>query len=324
MMKSIPRSDSARVHFWIKTEMNLPVISVVIPTYNHASLLKNAIDSVLNQSFQEWEAIIVNNYSEDNTVEIIASYKDKRIRLVNFRNNGIIAASRNQGIKLSTGKFIAFLDSDDIWYPEKLDRCLRILESGCDAVCHGEMWVEDGVKLRKVFYGPKQRTTYLSLLYTGNCLSTSAIIVRKELLELVGGFDEDPLMVTVEDYDLWLRLAKSGCDFAFLDEILGEYRLHGNNLSKVVMKHFNAELALLHKHFSKIPDSGLASRLYKRKRLSQAYCAASRRMQEENSQYSSAKLLYQSWIKFPFLLKQYGILMIGILKLLRFGRYKSH
>ena len=298
--------------------LNTPVISIVIPTYNCAPLLRNALDSVLSQTFQDWEAIIVNNCSEDNTVEVVSSYHDSRIRLVNFRNNGVIAASRNYGIKLSVGEFIAFLDSDDIWYPEKLKLCLRSLQSGCDAVCHGEMWIEEGVESRKVYYGPKQKTTYSPLLYGGNCLSTSAMVIRKTLLDAVGGFDEDPKIVTVEDYDLWLQLARAGCDFAILEEILGEYRLHENNLSKAVMKHLYAELAVLHKHFSEIPTRRFGIQLLKQKRLAQAYHSAARRMQKENNHDSSIKLLCKSWVKYPFLIRQYWILAIAILKILRF------
>jgi len=97
--------------------MTSPAVSVIIPTYNHARFLRAAIQSVVDQTFPDWEIVIVNNYSEDDTVQIVASFNDPRIRLVNFCNHGVIAASRNHGMSLATGKAIAFLDSDDIWYP---------------------------------------------------------------------------------------------------------------------------------------------------------------------------------------------------------------
>lgn len=291
----------------------MPSVSVVIPTYNHAQFLQTAIQSVMDQTFTDWEAIVVNNHSEDNTVEIIAAFNDPRIRLVNFHNHGIIAAARNHGIGLASGKYIAFLDSDDTWYPEKLERCVAMLETGYDAVCHGEFWVKKGGTPRKILYGPQQRTNYLSLLYDGNCLSTSAIVVKKSALESVGGFDESPQMVTAEDYELWLKLAKDGCRFALVDEMLGEYHLHGGNQSKAVMRNFQAELAVLQKYFSGIAENGLMSHLRTQRRFALAYYAAARGMQAEGSHMDGLKLLLQSWMKYPFILRQYAAAVIGLL-----------
>lgn len=85
-----------------------PYVSVVIPTYNHAKLLKKALDSVLAQTFQDWEAIVINNFSTDNTIEVVDSFADRRIKIFNFSNSGVIAASRNHGLREATGDFIAF------------------------------------------------------------------------------------------------------------------------------------------------------------------------------------------------------------------------
>lgn len=92
-----------------------PFFSIVIPTYNHGHFIKQCLESVLNQTYTHWEIIVVNNYSEDNTVEVVESLSDKRIRLINFSNAGIIAASRNKGIELANGDWICFLDSDDLF-----------------------------------------------------------------------------------------------------------------------------------------------------------------------------------------------------------------
>ena len=113
-----------------------PLVSVVIPTFNHAPLLKRALDSVVAQTYSDWEAIVVNNFSTDETIDVVNSFKDDRIKLVNFKNNGIIAASRNQGIKLAQGKFVAFLDSDDNWYPKKLEKCVDRAMLGATLICH--------------------------------------------------------------------------------------------------------------------------------------------------------------------------------------------
>ena len=294
-----------------------PLVSVVIPTYNHAQFLRAAIQSVIDQTFSDWEVVVVNNYSEDDTVQIVASFNDPRIRLVNFRNHGVIAASRNHGMGLATGKLIAFLDSDDVWYPEKLQRCIDALGDQADVVCHGEAWVKENAPPRVVMYGPQSRTRYLSLLYDGNCLSTSAIVVRRSALDKVGDFSEDPQMVTAEDYELWLRLAREGCSFVLIDEVLGEYRLHGGNQSKAVMRNLGAEMAVLEKHFAAIHDDGLGPHLKTKRRLALAYYTAARGMQAEGNHVGAMKLLLQSWLEYPFILKQYAAALIGLLGCLK-------
>ena len=102
-----------------------PMVSVIIPTFNQAELLQKALQSVSNQTFQDWEAIVIDNHSQDTTKEIVESMNDSRISYEVFSNQGIIAASRNLGINLAKGNYIAFLDSDDLWYPSKLSTCLE-------------------------------------------------------------------------------------------------------------------------------------------------------------------------------------------------------
>lgn len=292
--------------------MASPAVSVIIPTYNHAQFLRAAIQSVVDQTYPDWEIVIVNNYSEDDTVQIVASFNDPRIRLVNFRNHGVIAASRNHGMSLANGKAIAFLDSDDVWYPEKLQRCMDALGEKADVVCHGEAWIKEGSPPRIVMYGPQSRTRYLSLLYDGNCLSTSAIVVRKSMLDKVGGFSEDPQMVTAEDYELWLRLAKEGARFAMVEAVLGEYRIHGGNQSKAVMRNFGAELAVLQKHFSGMDADGFMTRLKKRRRVALAYYSAARGLQADGQHVEALRWLVRSWLKCPCIARAYAAAMISV------------
>ena len=103
----------------------MPFFSVVMPTYNQAKYLKASIDSVLRQSYKDFEIIIIDNYSTDETQKIIKKYKSRRIRAIKFRNKGIIAASRNLAIKNSKGQWIAFLDSDDMWFKNKLRKIYK-------------------------------------------------------------------------------------------------------------------------------------------------------------------------------------------------------
>lgn len=228
--------------------MSQPLISIVIPTYNHAHFLKRALDSVRLQTYPHWQLIVVNNYSEDDTIQVIEVMADSRIQLINFRNHGVIAASRNEGIRHASGQYVAFLDSDDQWYPTKLAACVAVLESGVDVVCHSEHWVyEDGLK-KRVNYGPERQAQYERLLYRGNCLSTSATMVRKTLLDKLGGFCIDAQFVTAEDYELWLRLAKNGARFQFIEDVLGEYTIYHASASGNVLKHSSAVLAVIARH----------------------------------------------------------------------------
>lgn len=285
--------------------MSTPTVSIVIPTYNHARFLSTALQSVQEQTYSDWEAIIVNNYSEDDTIEVVARFNDPRIRLVNYRNNGIIAASRNHGIELAQGEFVAFLDSDDTWYPDKLARCLETIALGYDLVCHGENWIKEGSPPRRMFYGPEKRARYPSLLFDGNCLSTSATLVYKSALHRVGAFSEAPEFITAEDYELWLKLAKTGFSFGFVNEVLGEYRIHGGNQSKVALRNMQAELAVLEQHFLEWGGSNRTSRLQMKKRRALAFYGAGRNLQTDGRHQEALRHFWRAWQTYPFITKCY-------------------
>ena len=284
----------------------MPAVSIVIPTYNHAHFLRQALESALAQTLADWEAIVVNNFSDDNTVEVVASFNDPRIRLVNFRNHGVIAASRNEGIRLASGELIAFLDSDDMWHPQKLARCVDAIARGFDLVCHGEDWTREGSPPRKVFYGPATRASYARLLFNGNCISTSAVVVRKRSLVRVNGFREEPRFVTAEDYDLWLRLARDGARIGFVREILGEYRMHGGNASKALLRHLEAELAVVNDHFTALAAASLVARLRMRRRRALVYYGAGRGFQAAGNPREAWHWFGRALRESPFILRLYA------------------
>lgn len=288
-----------------------PLISIVIPTYNHANFLKAAIESVIAQTYQNWQAIIVNNFSEDDTIQIINNFKDDRIKLINFHNDGVIAASRNEGIRHSIGEYVAFLDSDDIWKPKKLAKCVAELNAGRDVVCHGELWTGIGTKQRVVMYGPPSRATYSKLLYHGNCISTSATIVRRSILVQLSGFDERPEFITAEDYDLWMRIAEITTKIAFVAEVLGEYRRHGGNASNAVIRNTMAEIAVIEDHFSR------QNRLFltlcrQRHRRARAYYGAARALDSVGTMGASLKYFAKSFVTSPFVLRQYPAFALAV------------
>jgi glycosyltransferase involved in cell wall biosynthesis len=215
------------------SDVMLPLVSVVIPNYNHGRYLSRALKSVLDQTYTNWEVIIIDNHSTDNTDEVIADFIDSRIICLKIHNGGAIAASRNAGIMAANGMWIAFLDSDDYWNPDKLSICLKRLSLGVDLVCHG-LRLFGNKKERNRLYGPIERASFNSLLYKGNCIATSATVVRREAILLVGGFNEDQSFITAEDYHLWLKLSKIGVKIEFIDQVLGGYRYHSSNTGSAI------------------------------------------------------------------------------------------
>lgn len=251
----------------------LGLVSVVIPTFNQADYLSEALACVSRQTYPSWEAIIVNNNSTDHTISVVESFRDHRLRLINFANGGIIAKSRNLAIKASCGEFIAFLDSDDLWEDEKLTLCIDALSRGADLVCHAERWFGGGSPDRIVKYGPSRRATYEALLTKGNCISTSATVVRHDVIDALNGFRDRPEFVTTEDYDLWLRIAQHGYRIDFVEGMLGSFRRHSSSASSSTFRHLDAELAVLADHFESAPPN---LRRHERRRKAFAYYSAAR------------------------------------------------
>lgn len=224
--------------------------SIVIPTYNQADLLLRCLKSVRKQTFSNWEAIIINNRSTDNTLEVISSFQEKRFKLLNYTNKGIIASSRNLGIKYAKGKYISFLDSDDFWYENKLEEVYAVISKDYDLVCHAEAWINEKKFVKNVVYGPESKASYYHLLFFGNTFSTSAVTVRASYLRLFNGFNESRKITGVEDYELWLRIMKNNPRIYFIQEALGVYYLHRASTSRSIYRQFYSELSVLNLNFS--------------------------------------------------------------------------
>ena len=288
-----------------------PAVSIVVPTFNHAQFLHQALASVVAQTFQNWEAIIVNNFSTDDTIKIVESFGEKRFRLINFRNDGVIAASRNEGIRQSNGSVIAFLDSDDLWYPNKLEHCMPAFDAHADVVCHGENWISNNMHPRQILYGPQKNAQYARLLYRGNCVSTSATLVRKDLLIEVRGFSTELEYITAEDYDLWLKFAHRKSRFAFIPEILGEFRQHQLGASSAVERHLRSELAVITSHHKTNRISiGNAIR-FRRRRAKVFYSAGRTHMRGANSQ-QAIRFLLRAIAVYPFYSRPYVAMLMVV------------
>jgi glycosyltransferase involved in cell wall biosynthesis len=289
---------------------NRPVVSVVIPTYNHAHFLREALQSLSEQTYTAWEAIVVNNYSEDDTIAVVESFADLRIRLENFRNHGVIAASRNRGIALAQGAYIAFLDSDDTWYPEKLAKCMAHFGEGIGLVCHGLHWI--GEQERDVYCGPEHLATFSSLLYEGCSITTSAAVVEKRVAELAGGFSEATAVVTAEDYHFWMKVARLGIKMHFIKEVLGEYRIHSQNQSGSVKRHLSAVLCVIEDFLPKEESRSFMVNNRIRRRYCLAYYGAGRAMQRQGQFGQSWPLFFTALAYWPFYLKCYAALILGM------------
>ena len=197
-----------------------PLVSVIIPTYNRGWCLNEAIDSVFSQTYERYELIVVDDGSEDDTGKRLSRYQD--ITVITQHNRGVSAA-RNRGIASSKGELIAFLDSDDLWLPEKLSVQVAFFQANPEAlVCQTqETWIRNGRRIHPKNRHQKQSGNFFERSL-GLCLvSPSAVMIRKRLFETVGVFDEN--LPACEDYDLWLRVGVSIPIF-LIDEPLGHQK----------------------------------------------------------------------------------------------------
>ena len=184
---------------------------MVIPTYNRARDLERALDSVVAQSCRDLEVLVVDNHSTDDTAAVVERYNDSRIALHFVTNEGIVARSRNLGIRRARGEFVAFLDSDDWWTPRKLEASVAVLDAGADVVYHHLFLVtrpHQNVLWRRVWARDISSPVFDDLLLNGTALPQSSVVMRRDLLLSVGGMPEERDVVAMEDYLCWLKAAR--------------------------------------------------------------------------------------------------------------------
>lgn len=211
-----------------------PTVSVVIPTHNTANFITAALDSVFAQTYQDLEVIVVDDASTDDTETRIQAYGERVLYIKQSHAGSAVA--RNRGVLAAQGKYIAFLDSDDLWLPTKLEKQIALAEKRPEAVLiysdfnrtedPGEELVS-GLARRK----HRQIGEEFHSLLRDNFLHTSSVLARRDALAEAGMFD--PKLINAQDWDLWIRLADVG-PFAFVDEILTHYRLHPSQTVKTL------------------------------------------------------------------------------------------
>jgi len=210
-----------------------PFVSVIIPTYNRAHLIVEAIESVLAQTYRNLEVIVVDDGSTDKTPEVLEHYTglDRRVRLVRQDNRGV-AAARNRGLAHTTGELIAFCDSDDLWLPHKLERQVAFLQEHAEVtlVYSDVMSVQDQIVEVPSYFAerPPHAGRVFHALLEMNFIPTSSVVVRKRCLDEVGGFDGR--FSPSEDYELWLRVCQRE-PIGYVPEVLVRLRRFGDNLT---------------------------------------------------------------------------------------------
>ncbi|KWT82458.1 glycosyltransferase family 2 protein [Candidatus Magnetominusculus xianensis] len=229
-----------------------PLVSIIMPTYNYAGFIGESINSVITQTYRNWELIVIDNYSTDNTEEIVRGFACGQIRYIKFKNEGVIAASRNVGLKEASGEYVAFLDSDDLWLADKLEKQVSYLNANKDVfmVYSKAAAMENGVLTYTKGRAPGRRFglankgIFLDLYLSFNYISCLTVMFRNG-----SGFQfsEDRGLITVEDFDLWLAIAFEH-EVGYIDEALAFYRVHGKNTGARLRKYVRASLNLIRKY----------------------------------------------------------------------------
>ncbi len=232
----------------------MSIISIIIPIYNGERTIRKTIESVLNQTFADFEVIAINDGSEDSTLEIINSIPDSRLKVFSYPNAGV-AASRNRGLALATGDYISFIDADDLWTPDKLEAQFKALQANPQAAVaySWTAWIdESGQFLRPGGNITVNGSAYEKLLLRDFVESGSNPLIRRQALAEVGSFDQS--VTPAEDWDMWLRLA-AHYEFVTVPAAQILYRVYPSSASFNVWKMETASLKVIEKAFAQAPES---------------------------------------------------------------------
>jgi len=229
-----------------------PEVSVIIPTYNRAHLIKRGIQSVLNQTYQNFEIIVVDDGSTDNTEEEVKNFNNKKIRYIRVNENKGAASARNTAIKVAQGDYIAFQDSDDEWFPNKLERQMEVFKNASPkvgVVYTGSWLVRNNKRIYlPLFIGKHREGNIYKELFEERIarIPTPAVIVKKECFNRAGMFEER--FPSLTDWELWLRISKY-YEFKYINEPLGTIYYTPNSVSTDLNAHIQARKLILEKHF---------------------------------------------------------------------------
>ncbi|MFK7803651.1 MAG: glycosyltransferase [Anaerolineae bacterium] len=229
--------------------MNAPKVDIIIPAYNQGHYLQSSVESALAQTWENIEVIIIDDGSTDNTAEVGQSFADPRVTYI-YQENGGLSAARNTGLHHATGEFISFLDSDDLFLPQKIEALLNKLQANPEAgLAAGPALLidENGQEIGKT-YGNGIPDLDEEWLF-GNRVHVGSILVKAEWLNQVEPFDES--LRACEDWDMWMRLAIVGCKMVWSPDPVSKYRIHGQQMTKEAVRMKTAMLTVLEKIFDR-------------------------------------------------------------------------
>ena len=211
---------------------NAPFFSVIVPTLNRAEKLRRALVSLGKQSLQDFEVIVCDDGSADQTEKVVEEFARKMpIRYIKDGKLSGPAHPRNNGVALASGEWVCFLDDDDWWYPAKLET-VRKATHKADFIYHDlDIFTTRGKSLRKEKGRRPTLPFFNDLMKRGNCIKNSSSCMRRSILKKVGVFDEDSRLIGVEDYDLWLRISRVTGKFFYISKSLGVYWKDEENIS---------------------------------------------------------------------------------------------
>ena len=270
----------------------IPVISVIIPVYNGERFILETIRSAVNQTFRDLEILIINDGSTDKTFELVKRSGDDRVKVFSYPHAGL-SVSRNRGIRLARGEYIAFLDADDLWSPSKLEVQFLALRDHPDAAV-AYSWVdlidEEGHSLRPFMRPSHKGNVYEKVLFNDFIIGGSNVLIRRQALEKTGFFDE--ALGAAEDHDMWIRLAKH-FEFTLVPKVQLFYRQTDGAMSSDLLRQMEGNLKVIEKAFSSAPRS---LQRYKNKAISIRYlCVADSLSDGTRRSFDRKKSLAYTW-----------------------------
>jgi len=281
-----------------------PAVSVIIPTYNRACSIRRSVQSVLNQTFNDLEVIIIDDGSTDGTKKVLKDFSDKRIRYIRLKEAKGAAVARNIGIKIAVGKFVAFQDSDDEWLPKKLEKQISVFKHmplGVGVVYSG-FW---SIKGEERVYKPSLGTIIKEgdihdELFKGNFITVQSAVVRKECFIKAGMFDES--LPRLQDWELWIRISKY-YQFKYIDEPLVNVYYSLNSISSDQDALVRAHEIVLEKHFRDIGKN--------RQLLANRYYYVGKLLCKQKEVRHSRKYFLMALKSYPLNIKFFSVLFIS-------------
>lgn len=237
--------------------MNRPKVSVIIPTYNRPRRLSRALGSVIGQSYEDIEIIVVDDHSETDTIGVIEEFHDDRVRYEVHDSNKGSQQARNTGITISQGDLIALLDDDDAWFPEKLELQVELMERDENVGlvycgCHDVLESDDHVIQTRI---PEFRGDVHGQILKRNILASPTPLIRREVFQVAGLFDTT--LPSCQDWDMWIRIAQH-YRFDYVERPLARFYFHGNQISANVEKRIEGRKRLVEKHKDEMDGRTLA------------------------------------------------------------------